>query len=418
MRAVALVVRVRLRQHWSSWLALAALVALVGGFVMAAASTGRRTDSAFPGFVARHGYDSLVYSGHPLPGLARIPQVALVTPIRAPWAFPGRCTSCRKPIDSGSFDVLEVSPGSLSRVVRLLSGRMPDQARPDEVLASYTLATDNGVHIGSVIQVLTPTPAQVQLAQQEGPTKANLAAVPRRSLRVVGLVVTENEFPAGNGSRYDLFPTKAFAAAVNPHGVVVPFYYVRLRHGAADLPAFESQLRPLDSLGPDDLDIDAAAVQRAIRPQAVGWWVLASLAAVAGLAVIGQAAARQFVTEQDDRLSLSAVGLRPGQFVAAGLARAAIIGAGGAAGAVALATALSPLTPVGEARLAASSAGTVVIDPPVTVIGALGIVAIVVALSAWPAIRDARLLHGDPPRRPAPARSPGAWPGSVRRQVR
>ena len=138
-----------------------------------------------------------------------------MTPVRAPYAFPGRCASCRKPIDSGSFDVLEVPPGSLSRVVRLLSGRMPDQASPDEVLASYTLATDNGVHIGSVIQVLTPTPAQVKLAQKEGPAKVKMAAVPRHSLRVVGLVVAENEFPAGNGSRYDLFSTKAFAAAVN-----------------------------------------------------------------------------------------------------------------------------------------------------------------------------------------------------------
>jgi hypothetical protein len=398
MAAVALVLRVRLRQHWRSWLALAALVALVGGLVMAAAVTARRTAAAFPGFVARHGYDAIVYSGHQLPGLARIPQVALVTPIRAPFAFPGRCTSCGKPIGSGAFSVFEVPPGSLSRVVKLLSGRMPDQSNPDEVLASYTLAVDNGVRIGSVIQVLTPTPGQVK----EGLTKANLAAVPRRSLRVVGFVVAENEFPAGSGARYDLFSTKAFAAAVNRRGLVVPFYYVRLRHGAADLPAFESQLRPLDSLGPDDLDIDAAAVQRAIRPQAVGWWVLAGLAALAGLAVIGQAAARQFVTEQDDRQALSAVGLRPQQFVAVGLARAVIIGAVGAAGAVALATLLSPLTPVGEARLAAGSAGAVVIDPLVTVIGALATVAMVVALSAWPAVCDARLLRGDPPRRAVP----------------
>ena len=401
MGAVALVLRVRLRQHWRSWLALAALVALVGGLVMAAAATGRRTAAALPDFVARHGYDALVYSGQPLPGLAGIPQVARVTPVLAPFAFPGRCTSCRKPIDSGSFDVLEVPPGGLSRVVKLLSGRMPDQSSPDEVLASYTLARDNGVRLGSVIEVLTPTPAQVKLGQKIGPSKMNMAAVPRRSLRVVGLVVTENEFPAGNGSRYDLFATKAFAAAVNHHDVVAPFYYVQLRHGEADLPAFESQLRPLDSLGPDDLDIDAAAVQRAIRPQAVGWWVLAGLAALAGLAVIGQAAARQFVTEADDRLALSAVGLRVGQFVALGLARAAIIGIVGAAGAVALAAALSPLTPVGEARLAASSAGAVVIDPLVTVAGVLATVAMVVALSAWPAVRDAR-LRGGPPRRPVP----------------
>ena len=148
MEAVALVLRVRLRQHWRSWLALAALVALVGGLVMAAAMTARRTAAAFPGFVARHGYDAIVYSGHPLPGLARIPQVALVTPVRAPFAFPGRCTSCGKPIGSGSFSVFEVPPDSLSQVVKLLSGRMPDQSNPDEVLASYTLAMDNADRLG------------------------------------------------------------------------------------------------------------------------------------------------------------------------------------------------------------------------------------------------------------------------------
>ena len=411
MRAVAMVVHVRLRQHWRSWLALAVLVALVGGFVIAAAATGRRTAAAFPGFIARHGYDALVYSGQPLPGLAHIPQVARVTPIRAPYAFLGRCTSCRKPIDPGSFDVLEVPPASLSRTVRLLSGRMPDQSRPDEVLASYTLARNSGAHIGSVIQVLIPTQAQLKLAQKLGPSKVNRAAIPRRSLRVVGFAVTENEFPNGQGPRYDLFSTRAFAAAVNHRTQVGPFYYVRLRHGAADLPAFESQLRPLDPVPPDDLDFDAAAVQGAIRPQAVGWGVLAALAALAGLAVIGQAAARQFITEQDDRQALAALGLRPWQSVAIGLARAAIIGTAGAAGAVALATLLSPLTPVGEARLATGSPGAVEIDPLVTVAGALATVLIVVALSVWPAIRHAQLSRSDPPRRPAAALRAAAWIG-------
>jgi hypothetical protein len=146
MRAVAMVLQVRLRQHWTSWLALAALVALAGGFVMAAASTGRRTAAAFPGFVARHGYDAIVYSGQPLPGLARIPQVGLVTPVQALYTFAARCVSCGKPIDMGSFSVFEVAPRSLTRVVKLLSGRMPDQSSPGEALASYTLARDSGVH--------------------------------------------------------------------------------------------------------------------------------------------------------------------------------------------------------------------------------------------------------------------------------
>ncbi len=103
---------------------------------------------------------------------------------------------------------------------------------------------------------------------------------------------------------------------MNRRSVVWHSYYVQLRRGAADLPAFESQVRPLGSNGADDLDLDAAGVEGSIRPQAVGWWVLAGLAALAGLVVLGQAAARQFVTEQDDRQALSAVGLRVRQFVA------------------------------------------------------------------------------------------------------
>jgi ABC-type lipoprotein release transport system permease subunit len=393
----------QLRQHWRSWLALAALVTLVGGLVMAAASTARRTAAAFPGFLARHGYDAVVYSNHPLPSLARIPQVAHVTPAPGPISFAGRCAPCREPIGQGSFGVFEVPPADLGRMVKLLSGRMPDQSSPDEVLASYTLARDKGVRIGTVIQVMTPTPAQIQVAQKLGRSRVNPASVPRRNLRVVGLVVAENEFQYGIGPRYDLFPTKAYAAAVNPHAVMVPVYYVKLRHGTADQPAFANKLRPLHTLGADDLDIDAAAVQRAIGPQTVGWWVLAGLAALAGLAMIGQAASRQFVTDQDDHQALSAVGLRTGQFVAFGLARAAIIGAVGAAGAVALAVALSPLTPVGEARLATDSPGGVVFDPLVMAVGALATAAIVVALSAWPAVRNARQQGADPPRRPAPA---------------
>ena len=80
---VVMVLRSRFRQHWKSWLALSVLVAVAGGFVLATAATGRRTAAAFGDFVARHGYDTVVYSGQPLPLLARLPQVASVTPVAA-----------------------------------------------------------------------------------------------------------------------------------------------------------------------------------------------------------------------------------------------------------------------------------------------------------------------------------------------
>ena len=86
MRAVAMVLRGRFRQYWKSWLALSVLVAVAGGFVLATAVAARRTAAAFPGFAARHGYDVIVYSGQPLPQLARLPHVASVTPVPATFA--------------------------------------------------------------------------------------------------------------------------------------------------------------------------------------------------------------------------------------------------------------------------------------------------------------------------------------------
>jgi ABC-type lipoprotein release transport system permease subunit len=329
---------------------------------------------------------------------SRIPQVTQVTPVRVPWVAAVGCASCAAINASGSPDAFELAPPDLARTVKLVAGRIPDQSDPGEALASSTFADDSGVRVGSVIQILEPTPAQLSqvAAQNRPPSPGQLAKVPRRSVRVTGLVVTENEFPAGGGNRYDLFPTRAYAAAYDPHTEVATFYYVKLRHGATDQAAFDSQLRPLGSLGAEDLDVEAAAVQRAITPQVVGWWVLAGLIALAGLVVLAQAAARQFSTDTEDHDALSALGFQGRQFVLLGLARALVIGLAGAAGAVALAGALSPLTPVGEARLAAADPGIVSVDPLVTLIGVPGVVAAVLLLSVWPAVRYARPARPDP----------------------
>jgi hypothetical protein len=301
--------------------------------------------------VARYGYDDVVYTARPLPQLAKMPQVAQVTPVRAPWVAAVGCVSCDAINASGGLDAFELAPGDLARTVKLVAGRMPDQSDPGEALASASFADDSPVRVGSVIQILELTPTQVRQAvanQSSPPSAGQLAKVPRHSVRVTGLVITENEFPAGTGARYDLFPTRAYATAHDAHTQVLTFYDVKLRHGAADQAAFDSQLRPLGSLGADDLDNDADAVQRAIKPQAVGWWVLAGLIALAGLVVLGQAAARQFSTDVDDHDALSALGLRGRQFVLLGLAQAFIIGV--AAAALAAANLLAVLPALHAAR--------------------------------------------------------------------
>jgi putative ABC transport system permease protein len=390
-----MVLRGRFRQYWKSWLALSLLVAAAGGFVLATADAGHRTAAAFPGFAARHGYDVVVYSGEPLPQLSGLPDVSSVT--RVPVTYSGAigCASCRKPIDNENFLVNEVPPGQLTRMLTLLAGRMPRQSEPGEVLASFTLAQENGVRVGSVLRPQLGTQAQLEGG------KARPDPALRPALRVVGIVAAESEFPSGAAPHYDLYATTAFAAAVNHRAALLRTYYVRLAHGDADLAGFDSALRSLNVYGTYDLDEAADAVEASIRPQVIGWYVLTALAALAALAVIGQAMARQTVAERADHRDLSALGVRPRELVLLALLRALLTGAAGAAGAVLVAVLASPLTPVGEARLAVPSAGRMYLDPMVLPLGALAVLAATTAVSVWPAIRQARLLDNGPQRQVA-----------------
>jgi hypothetical protein len=349
--AVRLVFGAEFRHRWKSWVALAVLVAIVAGSVMALVAAGRRTAAAFPRFVSTYGYDAAIYSFNPVPGLSRLPNVVRVTAFSGPsYGTPITCR-CSHPINTTNFGVLGLAPASLPRTVKLVAGRYPDQSAPDEVLASFTLQQDNGVHIGSVITVPFFAASQAQALAGSNPSVA--PAGPRMALRVVGIGAAEIEFPAGSPSD-DLYTTAAFARAVDPQTVLYTGYEVRLRHGAADLPRFVGQASGLGAVGNSDLDASAATIASSIHPQAVGWWILAVLAGLAGLAVIGQALGRQAIVEGEAYETLAALGVDRRQLVALGLARTAAVALLGAGIGVGLAVAASPMAPAGDARLAAS----------------------------------------------------------------
>lgn len=393
MRAIATVMWSQFRQQWRPWLALSLLIALVGGFAMAAAAAARRTESAFPRFLAVHGYDAVLYGSKPLLTLARSPGVSSVTPVQTLQTGVATC-SCTKPIRD-NFALLEVPPSSLGRVTKLVAGRLPRQSAADEVLASFTLAQDKGVRLGSVFHI--PLYGRRQATVLAGGSLPPPRG-PQVALRVVGIEAAENEFPSGQQPLYDLYATRAFTAAENSRALPVTFYYVRLRHGPASLPGFDAAVRHLEKQTRQQviivhLDGGVTAVIASIRPQATGWWVLAGLAAVAGLAVIGQALARQSAEASRDNPVLTALGMRPRELAALGLLRALVAGVAAAAGAVMLAASLSALTPLGEARLAEPSTG-LAIDPLILPLGALVTVVVVVVLAVRPTLHGVRLAAG------------------------
>lgn len=373
------------RHRWRSWLALTLLTAVVVGLVLAGAATARRTATAFPRFEAVHGYDAFFYSAGAVPRVASLPEVASVTRLLAPATGPPTC-ACG-PISANDFSVDEVPPAQLTKVVKLVSGRLPDQSDPDQVLASYNLEP-LGVHIGSVLQV--PLAASSQRAAVF--SNANLTpAGPTVALRVVGFSVSEFEFPTtSNPPSYDVYATSSFARRYNAQSVVFDEYMFRLRHGAASLPRFETQVRALGGLSGTDLDAQANAIATSIEPQAVGWWILTALAALVGIIVLAQALARQAALEAGDYPVLGSLGATRRQLFTLTMARTLAVALAGAAGGVLLAALLSFFVPVGEARLADPTQGFD-FDALLLIGGAAVAVVAMLALGVWPATQAARL---------------------------
>jgi len=391
--AVGMAFRAKLRHRWRSWLAVAILISVVGGFVLAATAAGRRTAAAFPQFVRSHGFDTVVYAIHPVAEVAKLPGVVSATPIVGPDSGQPTCAACTHPIDPTNFGVL-FPPHAGTSPFRLVSGRLPDPAAPDQVLASFSLQNDYGVHLGSVIRVPFYASSQASAfnnAIGAPPTPKG----PTLDLHVVGFEAAEFEFNSGAAPSYDLYVTPAFARTVLPRTAAGYVYLVRLRDGAAGLSHFNiaiDSLRGAGVQGGQNQDAIALSVETSIHPQAIGWWILAALAALVGLAVVGQALARQSAVESEDYPTMAALGANRRQLIALSMAQTLVMGLVGAAGAVALATALSPIAPLGEARVAETSTGFA-FDTTVLVLGALATVAVVLLLGLWPALRAADALR-------------------------
>jgi predicted lysophospholipase L1 biosynthesis ABC-type transport system permease subunit len=138
-------------------------------------------------------------------------------------------------------------------------------------------------------------------------------------------------------------------------------------------------------------------VQAVNRVPVVTLWTAAGLLALAAVAILGQALAREMLARGDDFPTLRALGMSRGSLMAVSMAKAVLVGAGGAAMAVGVAVLASPLMPLGLARIAEPDPGFST-DWLVLGIGAAATLFVVSAVSVLPAHRAAR-RGGDRARR-------------------
>ncbi|MFL5796921.1 MAG: FtsX-like permease family protein [Actinomycetota bacterium] len=387
-----------LRSRFPAAVALAVLVGLMGGVVIAAAAGARRTETAYPRFVtAQRGLDLVVNPfgrdrERAFTEVERLPQVVqfsrLTITAQAVRTSTGRILQFP---DVFPIVSLDGRFGTTLNELKILSGRPANPARPDEAVASFTVAQRLHLEPGDRVQLGIFGRGTFGSAPPSG------RRPPPIPVTVVGVGAAPGEFePVSGGYLAGFHLTPAFYRA---HRSL--FYgsdeavAVRLRHGTADVPAFRRELSALHDRLQVSFDFpfrqeqQTAGVQSATKAQAIALWVLAILLVVAGLAIFGQSLARHTFLESTEYPTLRALGMSPRQLFAVGIVRVVAIGAVGAVIAAGVGILLSPLSPTGLARIAEPHPGFAV-DALVVVVGAAAIAVLVVLVGAVPVWRAAR----------------------------
>jgi ABC-type antimicrobial peptide transport system permease subunit len=401
MTVTGMILRAGLRRRWRAWLALALLLGLFAGAVTAVAAGARRTDAAYPSLVRwSRTPDVLLFSssGRASRTFANLAPRQL---IGLPQVAEGAAITGYTVASPADYNLIAPDDQRVPGVMwhrKLLAGRLPRPSRADEADVSFTGAQQHHLAVGDWIRL--------GLSARTGPPVTV-------RLHVVGIDAAPSEFPPQFGAGINaVWATPAFYQ-LHGHQPLVLFIgaALRLRPGSGGVPAVQRAASQL-AHGRLTLAFPIASqsinTQRSIHLQAVALWLLAGLLALTGLLIASQLLARLVAAEAGPNGSLRAIGVTRAQLMAAGLGRAALIGAMAGAVAVVLAAALSPVFPVGLARVADPYPGLDA-DFPALTAGALGTLLLVVAAAAGPTWRSTGRRAGPVP---APA---GGRPSGVAR---
>jgi hypothetical protein len=358
--------RASFHQRWSSYLAVILLIGLVGGVAMGAVAAARRTQSAFPAYLAASHASNLQFQSYTPQSIAsleyltkeleHLPQVARVAIAPTLMAIPLGANGKALPNSVNSDEIMTI--GSVGGEyftqdrVAVMAGRMANPKSTHEMVATAETAKLAGWHLGETVRMGDFTVAQIN----SGVNPATARPVLIFSAKLVGLVVFSNQVASDdidrNATTYQLL-TPALTEKLRA-GATYPNYGLRLRGGSRDVAAVEQEITRLVPKGTPYAflvtSVTEGAVERSSKPEAIALGVFGAIAALAALLIAGQAISRALWADRDDLDVLRALGADPLTVTwdaVFGLLGAVVIGA---TLAVVLAAALSPLAPLGPAR--------------------------------------------------------------------
>ena len=184
--------RQTIKRQWASYLVLGLLIALLGGLAIGSIAAARRTESSYPTFLAKTNPSDMdidlgPYNPALLQKIRRLPQVKAIESYVAANLAPVSPAGRIAPSGFQSGLQVESSVDGLyfnQDKITILTGRMADPSRADEVVVDQFAAQLYGYHVGQVLRYGIFTNAQ--LGASQFPTTPAYKVI---NLRIVGIGV-------------------------------------------------------------------------------------------------------------------------------------------------------------------------------------------------------------------------------------
>jgi ABC-type antimicrobial peptide transport system permease subunit len=317
MKAVIYRVRSVLRRRLAATLGVTLIVTVVCGAVIAFAAGANRTSTAPDRYTSAFGGppDAQLTQddrGQPLTSqVAALPDVESVDSMS--FLFGGLSDTDGNDLDYPLTFVGSFRPSGL----RLLDGRETDPANEHEFVATRNFVNQSKLKIGDELNLVTLTPEQ---ASESGYDLTDPQG-PRLSIKMVGIVDGASQLD--DGTPLIFISPALFSENI---GLALTLMNVDLRPGV-DLQTLRAELDADPAVAALSLEpgvLISDPVRDAVRAQASGLWILALVAAIAAIAVLGQVMTRQVRPTQEERQRLSAIGFTQSQILAEASARAVV----------------------------------------------------------------------------------------------
>jgi FtsX-like permease family len=380
--------------RWGGYLAVVLLVGLVGGLALGAVAAARRTQAAFPAYLAStNPSDLTVLTGVTGPGPgsgydpALIRKIAALPHVRRVESYSGLNVAILAP-GAPPGAAAEGLPGSLGEYFStdrptIVQGRMANPDRADEVVLDAK-GTPTSVHVGEVVPL-----GFFSNAQEASPDFGRPGTRPylRINVRVVGKAIFSREVVQDDadtglngGALFTPALTRRLAACCSKDTETAVQLSGGSRYVAPAEAAIEQVLPPGFPVEFYVTSLTTAKAERAIRPESIALAVFGGIAGLATLVIAGQLIGRQLRLGVGDLGTLRALGASPAMTAGDGLPGILAAVVAGSALAAAVAVGLSPIAPLGSVRAVYPYLG-VAFDWTVLGLGA-GLLAGMLALAA------------------------------------